>query len=419
MLLAPVMMNRVVACALLVACGEVKEPAIDAMSVDEDAATGGLEFTRAEFAFGNVGLGSASAIEVFELRARSDSPAFTVRLSGEAADQFVIVDSSCGSSLPRDARCEVRVAMAPTSVGDHAAQLVAEETSSATLLASLMLTGTGVMSAVSLTPSIQSFGDVTLGTSMDRAFTVNNTGTASFAAPTFDVADAAFSVLSNDCASALAPGDSCSAIVRFSPAAPGARSSSLVARVNGAMAMAQLAGSGGSTLTIARTGPGTVVGPGIDCGVDCETRTTSTPVQVQAIAASGALFVGWGAAASACGTTVTCNVPIAAGAVTANASFADIPTLRLTVQNADPAGPSIALGSVTVSPPNEICGGEGMATQTCTYDLVGAVVNLTAMNECSSFVRWVGACSGSSPSCSVNLTADMTVTAIFDFATCQ
>ncbi|MFN0248372.1 MAG: choice-of-anchor D domain-containing protein [Kofleriaceae bacterium] len=418
------MLNRVVgSLAFFLACGEVKAP-ITADAADGDADSGGgLSFEPATIGFHEVGIGSASQVMLFELRANADSPALTLRLAGADAQQFALVDSNCAGALLRDTSCGGRIVMTPTAAGDFVADLVVEGVADSAPLARLALSGRGVASTLEVIPSIESFGGSTLlGMSADRTFTVRNTGTAQVAAPTLAVGDAAF-VVSSSCVGALAPGDSCSTNVRFTPPNLGVRSTSLVAQTTGGvMATAQLSGVGSSTLLVVPSGPGKVVGPGIDCGLDCEAYVrdaSGSPIQVQAVPAPGARFLGWGSTTPSCGLAATCSVALTEGTVTASAAFADIPTLRLTVNNADPLGSAIALGYVTVSPPDDTCGGNATAMDTCTYDLVDAVVTLTARNECSSFWGWGGACAGSGTSCTVNLTADTAVSAFFDFATCQ
>jgi hypothetical protein len=81
-----------------------------------------------------------------------------------------------------------------------------------------------------------------------------------------------------------------------------------------------------------------------------------------------------------------------------------VPAKHVTVQKSGTGS-----GTVTDSTGTLHCGA------TCTADLsVGQTVTLTAIPAAgSSFSGWSGACTGSSPTCSLTVSADTTVTAIF------
>src|SRR6185312_7563337 len=62
-----------------------------------------------------------------------------------------------------------------------------------------------------------------------------------------------------------------------------------------------------ATLTVARTGLGTVSGSGITCGSDCEQKYRSgTLVNLTMTMPAGTLFGGWGGACSFRGTNTSC-----------------------------------------------------------------------------------------------------------------
>ncbi len=105
--------------------------------------------------------------------------------------------------------------------------------------------------------------------------------------------------------------------------------------------------------------------------------------------------------------TVTGSASSAASAMSASASQSVTvvePTNRLTVNIS-------GNGSVSVSTPVRTC------SSSCTVDYIGSTaptVTLTAAaGSRTSFTRWGGACSGTSPTCTITMNADRTVSASF------
>src|SRR5206468_2507729 len=63
------------------------------------------------------------------------------------------------------------------------------------------------------------------------------------------------------------------------------------------------------TLTVSRSGPGTITGPGINCGADCsDAYPAGTSVQLTATPNRSARLAGWSGACAAAGTAPTCTV---------------------------------------------------------------------------------------------------------------
>jgi Divergent InlB B-repeat domain len=148
------------------------------------------------------------------------------------------------------------------------------------------------------------------------------------------------------------------------------------------------------TLTVAKTGSGTVTGTGIACGATCSADyDDGTVVTLTAAAATGFRFTGW---TGACSGTSTCVVTLSqARAVTAN--FVQVFTLTVA-----------KTGSGTVTGSGIACG----ATCSADYD-DGTLVTLTAAAASGSrFTGWTGACSGTS-TCDVTMSQARAVTAGF------
>ncbi len=163
---------------------------------------------------------------------------------------------------------------------------------------------------------------------------------------------------------------------------------------------------GSFALTASKTGNGsgsvTSNPAGVACGATCTTNFNSAvgSVTLTATPNSGSSFTGWSGACSGTGTcTVTMN---AAQTVTAN--FILGPLYGLTVNKS-----GSGLGVVMSNLAGIDCGGG------CTANYpAGTTVTLTASPWGSSqFLGWSGACTGTTSTCQVTLSAARSVTARF------
>ncbi len=156
------------------------------------------------------------------------------------------------------------------------------------------------------------------------------------------------------------------------------------------------------TLDVTLVGPGRVTsgaGGGIDCGADCtQTYGGTTTVTLTATPDVGAVFLGWGGACS--GTSSTCTVTVNPSR-TVTAMFAPPSSLIVSVD-----------GPGTVSSPET-----GACASTCTTTLPStSTVTLTATPGTGAvFTGWMGACSGTSSTCTVSLAQSQSVFARFAF----
>ncbi len=170
--------------------------------------------------------------------------------------------------------------------------------------------------------------------------------------------------------------------------------------------------TGGSTgpttfpLSVSVTGSGTVTGGGLTCGeggTACSaTLASGTNVTLAAEPSSGETFQTWGGACN--GSARTCSLTMsAARSVTATFSGGSSAQVALTVG---------VTGHGTVTGGGIACGN---GRTVCTArQRQGATVGLTATRAPgATFVGWSGACSGKTPTCTVEMDAAKRVTAAF------
>ena len=163
-----------------------------------------------------------------------------------------------------------------------------------------------------------------------------------------------------------------------------------------------------ATLTVTPTGAGsgsvTSSPAGIECGRTCTANfAANSTVTLTAAVATGSTFGGWsgGCSGAAQSCTVTMDV---SKTVSARFDPLAVPLAVLTVSNVGSGS-----GVVSSSPSGINCG----TTCTASYN-GGMTVTLTATaNAGSTFNGWSGACTGSTPTCSVFMDSAKTVAANF------
>jgi len=128
-------------------------------------------------------------------------------------------------SLPAQGSCNVKVTFKPQAIGDRSASLnVAYRDKSSPL--AVPLSGIGVTTTVSLTPSSLSFPDQLVGSSSSpQPATLTNTGTQ--AVNISSISTKSPFKQTNDCPASLAAGAKCDIFVRFAPLGKGAAKGTL------------------------------------------------------------------------------------------------------------------------------------------------------------------------------------------------
>ena len=249
-----------------------------------------------------------------------------------------------------------------------------------------------------------SFGSITVGSTANRTFTVQNvgpvnlSGSVSVGAPFTIVSGGAFS---------LAPGASHTATVRFVPTTTGSYAGNVNVTAGGDTVSRTVSGSATAatvTLSVSKSGTGTgsvTSSPGgITCGADCtESVAPGAQLSLTATPAAGSTFAGW---SGACTGTGPCTVTMS-GATAVNATFNTVPVGISVTKN------GTGTGTVTSTPAGIACGTD------CSESVTpGSQLTLTATPAAgSTFAGWSGACTGTGP-CTVTVNSATSVTATFN-----
>jgi hypothetical protein len=203
--------------------------------------------STSSLAFGNQPLNLASSAKTITLRSTGvvALPITSIRLGGTNPLQFAQTNN-CGTSVAAGASCTITVSFKPTSTGSKVATLkVAAGGGAGTK--SVTLSGTGVRSAFSVSPTALSFGNVARNTtSTAKAVKISNTGTVVL--PITSIALAGTNpgqfARTTNCATRVAIGGSCTVSVVFKPTSTGAKSATLQVTPGGGAAPKSVALSG-------------------------------------------------------------------------------------------------------------------------------------------------------------------------------
>jgi len=160
------------------------------------------------------------------------------------------------------------------------------------------------------------------------------------------------------------------------------------------------------SLTVTASGTaGSITGTGISCPGTCSgSYSAGTQVTLTATAGAGSVFSGWSGGGCS-GSASTCTVTMDADETVTGTFSSSTPSSSTHTLKVVPTGS----GTVTSSPTGISCGA------VCAFAFTaGNSVTLTAQASLGSqFAGWGGACSGSAPTCTVTMSADQTVTALF------
>ena len=142
--------------------------------------------------------------------------------------------NNCGSSLPGDSSCTINVTFSPKSINSRTATLSISD-SALGAPQTVAVQGTGTAAALS-PPSVRFLAQTVGTTSNPKVVTLTNASsvaTLSITAITIPGADASDFAETPTCGSSLAPKQSCTISVTFTPTTTGTRSASLSVSDNG------------------------------------------------------------------------------------------------------------------------------------------------------------------------------------------
>ena len=198
--------------------------------------------------FGERAIGSASAPFTFTITnpGVTATGAIAVQLAGANPTAFGLT-TNCSAPLAPAGTCMVAVGFRPTAAQLYQAQVMMSATPGSSIM--LDVSGTGIDTALSASPTSGSFGSVAAGVfSTAQTFTFTNTGThaSGSVSATFTGANPGdFTMGSSNCTgNSLAPGASCTVDVRFFAQSLGAKSTTLLLDASGATASVPLTGTG-------------------------------------------------------------------------------------------------------------------------------------------------------------------------------
>ncbi len=163
------------------------------------------------------------------------------------------------------------------------------------------------------------------------------------------------------------------------------------------------------TATKGGNGSGTVTGNGIDCGDDCsESFSEGTAITLHAEPGAGSIFTGWTSEECEGFGIDDCEFDIAQDTtVKANFDQGVAETFKLTVSKT-----GTGKGTVTSTPAGINCGVD-CSTTSANFNKDTQVTLAAVPDANSDFNGWGGACSGTSPTCTVTLDDNKTVAATF------
>lgn len=197
--------------------------------------------------FGKQALKLASSAKTIALRSTGSAPLpiTSIAIAGANPGQFAQTNN-CGASVAVGASCTINVRFKPTSTGSKAATLRVTAGGGAGVK-TVSLSGTGVRSAFSVSPTALSFGNVRRkATSGAKTVRISNTGTVVL--PISSIALAGTNpwqfARTHNCPARVPVGGSCTVRVVFKPTSTGAKSAILRVTPGGGAAPKSVSVSG-------------------------------------------------------------------------------------------------------------------------------------------------------------------------------
>lgn len=229
-------------------------------------------------AFGNQSLGTTSISQAVTLENTGNEPLSISRISvlGTNASDFAETNN-CGTSLAADASCSINLTFTPAAPGALAAALAITDNAAGSPQ-SVALSGNGISTTVTVSPSSVAFGKQAVGAaSTVHTVTVTNSGNSALTVASVAVfgANSGDFTQTDNCGSSVAAGASCTISLTFKPAAAGARAGTLAITDNAAGSPQSVPLSGTGISTSATLSPSSVAFGSQAVGVASESQTVT------------------------------------------------------------------------------------------------------------------------------------------------
>jgi len=183
--------------------------------------------------FGTVPVSVTSTAQTITVTNNTGTPVTFSSITASAPFAVSATGTTCsasaGSSLDVGASCSIAVTFTPTAAGVQTGALTLTDTAAGSPQ-SISLSGTGVSSVVSLSPTSLSFPDQAVGipsTPLPVTLTNSGSGSLTISSISFTGSNAADFSQTNTCGTTVAGGASCMISITFTPAASGGASATL------------------------------------------------------------------------------------------------------------------------------------------------------------------------------------------------
>jgi hypothetical protein len=204
-----------------------------------------LAITSTVTDLGSVLVGQTGSTVAFTVTNKGDTASGAVTVAVSSPEVVIVNDTCTGTSVAKGATCTIGLALKPANAGAKTAILTVTPGNGAAAV--INVTGTGLTAgALSATPASLDFGTVRINnTSTAQTATIKNNGGTATGALTLTKSGnfGVFTVASNTCSAALAPGATCTFSVTFAPVAAGSQSATLTVTDGTAAVAVALAGN--------------------------------------------------------------------------------------------------------------------------------------------------------------------------------
>ena len=324
---------------------------------------------------------------------------------------------NCPTTLQPGSNCTVSVSFTPSAPGSVTGALnISDNSGNAGTAQTVVLNGTGITPAASVTPTSLSFSSQVIGTtSSARSITVQSTGTGSLQVSQIAVT-APFSETDNCTGAPIASGSSCTISVTFSPIVTGSASGSVTITDNAGTQTVSLSGSGVAPVTFS---PTSLSFGNLAAGSTSAARSVtvsnrlSTALSISSIIATGPFAI----ATNTCGASIAANgncavevtfTPAGLGAATGALTFTDgAITSPQTVSLSGTGTAPVTLSTNSISFNNTVVGQTSSSRSvTLTNDQTSPLsfTSIVASTGFSIASNTCGASIASGKNCSVGVT---------------